>query len=133
MEATDFRIGNIIEYYIDTDNLGWQKCRLDHQDLKRLSEQPESFRSEHRLIPLTEEILLKCRFIKMKDKDAYIYNLSEYRTLQISNLTENPHCWLKDIFTTSNFEYVFISHPKYVHQLQNLIHALTNEELIINF
>ena len=39
----ELRVGNTIEYFIETDNLGWQKTTVDWQDIKWCSEQNESF------------------------------------------------------------------------------------------
>jgi hypothetical protein len=121
MEATEFRIGNIIEYWIDTDNLGWQICRLDHQDLKRLSEQPDSFKHEHRFVELTEEILLKCGFDKLNNK--FMFDNLRWHI-------EKP-CNYDGFLFCEGFK-VLTEKIKYLHQLQNLYFALTNEELEIN-
>lgn len=82
-------------------------------------------------IPLTEEIILMAGFKHYKD-DAYELKIDDNRTIQINNLDSNPHLWLKDEFSTSQKEYVFIGHPINLHQLQNVLNSLTGEELEIN-
>ncbi len=66
-------------------------------------------------IPLTEEILLKCVF-KFKDKG--------FSDLSVSYglATETIHFVIGNYYKKLN----------YLHELQNLYFALTNEELIVN-
>lgn len=124
MEAQEFRIGNCIQYFIETDNLGWQ-------DLKWLSEQPESFTSQHRPIRLTEEILLKCGFEKKNhtwsDKSVSI-GLFFKNGYYVENSREG--------FLFCQLHYSgqgwFFKNTEYLHQLQNLYFALTGQELEIN-
>jgi len=66
-------------------------------------------------IPLTEEILLKCWFEPMQN---YTFILFIERNDNI--------VWQSDV------EICNYKHVKYLHQLQNLYFALTNEELEIN-
>jgi hypothetical protein len=63
-------------------------------------------------IPLTEEILLKCGFKELED--AYIYHIEDFMNV----------IWFKD---TKRFNY----NIKHLHDLQNLIYALTKTELKI--
>ena len=75
-------------------------------------------------IPLTEEWLLKLGFKKKKQagrlydyyyiKDGLYYSAIDF------------HNW---VYKNNSLEGVKI---KYIHQLQNLYHALTNEELTLN-
>jgi hypothetical protein len=68
-------------------------------------------------IPLTEEIILKCGFQKHITSDFY------------------PTFSLKMINVNDGIVYVigigFLNHIKYLHQLQNIYFALTNQELNI--
>ena len=81
-------------------------------------------------ITLTEEWLLRFGFMFTKDgnafispnKDAYYEDIWESLTY---SLIENEFCVVSSSYNEFN---VLI---KYVHQLQNLYYALTNEELII--
>jgi len=74
-------------------------------------------------IPLTEEILIKAGFINTSS--GYYSN----GKIEIGYTTTDD--WLE-------YEYISITGQtemtalKYVHQLQNLYYALTNEELVIN-
>ena len=85
-------------------------------------------------IEITEEILLKFGFAKIRqanDNSSYIISLNSKRTLQINEL-DNAHAWLCDDFTTIFKEYVFLSQPKYLHELQNLYFTLTGSELVFS-
>ena len=64
-------------------------------------------------IPLTEEILVKCGFESNPYQDRY-----EYKGIDVE------HCAIRNMFWIEK-----CPHIKYLHQLQNLYFALTNEEL----
>lgn len=70
MEAKELRIGNYLEYFIETDNLGWQPTKIDWQDLKRLSEQPE-----------LEKSFMKVKLINGKWKAVFINDSEDYNNL----------------------------------------------------
>ena len=83
-------------------------------------------------IPLTEEWLMKFEFEKHPTKDYYYHDCGEYVIRVVMNAfsgtIDNDSSWFISIQTG------FASQPvtlvrKYVHQLQNLYHALTGEEL----
>ena len=73
-------------------------------------------------IELTEEILLKCGFVKIENNwkvlDIVFASLGWER--------------LAGMVLTLEHESVYLPHIKYLHQLQNLYFALTGEELEIN-
>jgi len=82
-------------------------------------------------IPLTEEILLKCGF-ELFSSGSYCKNLitDNDAYLAFDLKYNNGFCWL-------NIRYGKVENTTkiscfYVHQLQNLYFALTNEELIVN-
>ena len=76
-------------------------------------------------IPLTEDILLKCGF-DAEPKVAYSSGEKvDYNVYKCGCLTYNSlqnQWWIGHVVTTS---------IKYLHQLQNLYFALTNQELTI--
>lgn len=134
MKANELRIGN---YY--NSNGTFKKATPSIIE--------ELFESENRIwiqpIPLTEEILLKCGFEKVKNKDKE--DLREY----IGHTAQKAKYAIfdTDIFITKvdkrgllwrsvdcDFMVLFYhkSIPiKYLHQLQNLYFALTGQELTI--
>lgn len=113
IQAHELRIGNIIQYN-DGDIcrvIGISEFGLDVE----FKEETTYIEHEHfSVIPITEEILLKCGFdLKSVPYHAIKGNI----VLVISN-----GIW-----------YYKFSHAKvqYLHQLQNLYHALTGQELKI--
>ena len=76
-------------------------------------------------IPLTEEWLLKFGFEKESNKSYSTGEEIVYSVYRLDELTYNSiqkNWW---------FNGVLSNQPIYVHQLQNLYHALTNEELTL--
>jgi len=125
MKAQEVRLGN----YIDRDGL--MEVKTINQSTIRIYDHvnkislmigfpAESFKG----IPLTEEWLIKFGFEK-----KYEY---QKEVLSESTITVNEHMQV----TLWAGEYVdgegqYLEHVKYVHQLQNLFHALKGEELTI--
>lgn len=70
-------------------------------------------------IELTEEILLKCGF----EKNASSYSKMIINFIDVEINIESEITWIKERK---------VNHIKHLHQLQNLIHAITGEELEIN-
>lgn len=81
-------------------------------------------------IPLTEEILLKCGF----EKDGVPAGFTIIDKFQIrycyKDIIKNTWQWSFEAFDDDNW--IGISKPQYLHQLQNLYFPLTGEELEIN-
>ena len=130
MEAKDLRIGNYLQFkksLIDVYGLHEEKTYnhiVEHNYFDNETEDIEP-------IPLTEEWLLKFGFV---EKGIYF----EKWKLRIEPfiLTENIFCVrliTSPIFVVYIIPYssIEMSNIKYVHQLQNLYFALTNEELTI--
>ena len=75
-------------------------------------------------IPLTEEILLKCGFKAESNYDNFIFNKIEISScIRVISTNERKSFWL-----VGKYEIPI----EFLHQLQNLYFALTNEELILN-
>jgi len=95
--------------------------------------------SQLKPIPLSEEILLKAGFKKHGKVVSYLSlntGLSDgyddvEALLNWSDFTEKNEGELLFVFEGKG-RWINISHIKYLHQLQNLFHALTNTELTIN-
>lgn len=113
MEANQCRLNNIVNYRGQITTL--TKNEMVH--FYRFSEFYEP-------IPLTEEILLKCGFEKGSNIIGDCYYIEH--DFGVSDFVLN-------ITKTSNFEiYELDLKIDYLHQLQNLYFALTNEELTVN-
>ena len=133
MEAKELRIGNYVDF------CGISKILELHSEKKQFDnvylECEESFEwgeyERLRPIPLTEEILLKCGF-KLFSSGSYCKNLitDSCAYLAFDLKFNNGFCWL-------NIQYGKVENTtkiscSYIHQLQNLYFALTNEELTVN-
>jgi len=119
------RVGNTIECFIETDNLGWQKTKVDWQHIKWCSEQNESFNVFHRKIKITEEILKENSFEFCYGKDwNFNPNVNWRFPVKFSKHPDNKVkglcCFLNGFF------YLKI---EYLNELENLFHFLTASEL----
>ena len=76
-------------------------------------------------IPLTEEILFKCGFEKLTTKSETGYKASSY---SYRNGYSFIVCFDDGVLSVDFWQG---NEKRYLHQLQNLFHALTNEELQI--
>jgi hypothetical protein len=108
MDARELRIGN---YFIGPNGIE-QVLRLNSTMVNSYGE------DEITGIPLNEEWLVKMGFIRIRDYP--VYSLNDFR-IEL-NLVESK--WKADLYVNKT---VIL----YVHQLQNLVFALTGEELTI--
>lgn len=123
MKATDLRIGSLImfNYAGSSDNLKWKEISVSANTIVHVSVYPDMYKP----IKLTKEWL--CRFGFKYDEflEAHVYNawlcvedglahinFDAYRGL------DNKIEWMEIPITV-----------EYVHQIQNLYHGLTGEEL----
>ena len=113
MKASELRIGNLVQSYADIITVEYVDKLLLKGFFHRDIIYNTSIQIKHcKPIPLTEEWLLKFGFEK------------RYETcFQYKNFILNDKFIMMDIDITIQL--------KYVHQLQNLYHALTGEELTI--
>jgi hypothetical protein len=118
----ELRIGNLV---LTTDVL-IPYHRIEPEDL--VSMKDGSFKKlgiEIKPIPLTEDILLKCEGVKHDFNDWYIIEFKDYE--MCVNIIDKS-LTIGDDYS----ERLISSNLEYVHQFQNIIFALTNEELEIN-
>ena len=128
MKATDLRIGNIVEYYIE-DSQTWERNIIDAQDLMVFEEKPDSFLKHHRPILLSSE-----RLSKMKAQNGDILfdgndfiRINESLDFSVELLSGE---YLPNIYYASyDSDYNFLSPIKYLHELQNIVFALTGKEM----
>jgi len=116
MKASELRIGNYV-YFEDEllkfdFEMGWNFDYI-------------------KPIPLTEEWLLKFGFKKDLDGSFVFGLLSMFKD---KRLKQNVYIYTESTQSLSDGQWVVINDLKlqYVHQLQNLYFALTNEELTFN-
>lgn len=132
MEAKELRIGNWISMVEDP---------VKYKDFHQVTLLKENFIEVHHGLvgsenyyphPLTPEILEKCGYQKYGSYPMYKkrkpkkegYHL-QYEELSINDVNEDG----KEFMTMMNAQCIAL---KYLHQLQNLFFALTNEELTVN-
>jgi hypothetical protein len=138
MKAQDLRIGNLV--YFNNNNIG----TITEIKSSLISEPSFLIGINNRIdiyydidnlkfVPLTEEILLKCGFSTTDYKSGYI-GIDHKAGGIITDFVLTYPLVIGEfqkhfIWEHSKFKY---NELKYVHQLQNIFFALTNEELTIN-
>ena len=144
MKSNELRIGNYV--FSAEDNKNGEVFQIDSRGIVFVNKNGNRWQDLKNIqpIPLTEELLLKCGFEKVKNKDKE--DLREY----IGHTAQKAKYAIfdTDIFITKvdkrgllwrgigcDFMVLFYhkSIPiKYLHQLQNIYFALTGQELEIN-
>ncbi len=122
MEARELRISNFVgcnnkrhnEPYIVVESITSESINVDFRPYNLNELQP---------IPLTEDWLLKLGFEKVR---------SSYEEAETFDYVLHPLYFdMANASIKINGVYQLIKYPESVHQLQNLFHALTGEELKI--
>jgi len=142
IQVNELRIGNFVKCKTSNDDAIYQILALDGLHLKiYLNEPRNKWHTEDLIKPikLTEEILLKCGFEKIKGGNG------DYQiTLQKGKgLGHSDYILFVDFGLDNNTNIITISlvseesewletKSKYLHQLQNLYFYLCGEELTIN-
>jgi hypothetical protein len=116
MTAQELRIGTLIEYFIGEEGIEWETNIVTADDINECDCHNEQFNRFHRPIPLTEEILLKFGFHKKGDFNCYSKSW-----INVCIAANGSYLYQESKHTSSTFYFV--------HQLQNLYFALTNQEL----
>jgi len=118
MKANELRIGNWVEYYLEPQISEWVENKISVGDLAKIIQYPKAH--GFRPIPLTEEKLIELGFQEVNCTKRGV--LAQYSKSKIK-------------FDISNSGNVYLSHKniliKHVHHLQNLMFALTREELTL--
>lgn len=112
IKANELRLGN---YFFDEDG---NEKKIGYSDLVSLTITVLHFNP----IPLTPEILERCGFNYWQDAIPKPY----WKTKK-----GFPLYTTKDYFIVRDLTHTNMGKVKYLHQLQNLYHALTGEELEI--
>ena len=137
IKANDLRVGNKV-YYNTGESI--EVHLIDSVDIKLAEQYNLLFNANHSPIPLTEEWLIKMGFSLYSSEGRYLITPNNEIELLITleSDNENTYCYI-DIYQhidkedDEGAEIVFLTKENYyLHQLQNLYYALTNEELIIN-
>ena len=130
MKANELRIGNFV---FDDENKPMKVARVETQEctdfngndefnviIEHIDKNIGYYESKINPIPLTEEWLKKFGFTR----EEFRGNIGKYRVFKkgLFVYNSNSKWWYNDRQLPN--------HIKYIHQLQNLYFALTNEELI---
>lgn len=135
MKANELRIGNIVFYNSENDKNEPVRyyCTIDGADL-RIMQDDENYLKSHEPIPLTAELLEKCGF----EEDRYESDVFEHKGICLTLVFERgykekePHWHYGYDFEKGNGTEPLWKAIDHLHQLQNLVFALTGEELEIN-
>ena len=137
--ASELRIGNYIQYITGIDSIVFNTVKEIHGDKVAISLK-EYYDDDGEMccgqgfmgidgiepIPLTEEWLLKFGWAKEEVyANTYVDNTS-FRQAVLSYDINN-----KVFGIESDYDFIEIDHIKYVHSFQNLIFALTGNELTL--
>jgi len=128
IKINELRVGNWVEDWIDKRNCIIQRP-IDLEDFCMMfnyGNHPLPFKP----IPLTEEVLLKCGFVK-DDFNGSIWKDLQTHYLEFMIMPDGCYPIYASIpeFSSEPEPRVSLNRIQYVHQLQNLYFALTGEEL----
>jgi hypothetical protein len=130
IKANELRIGNYL-YFLYENNEGVITKKAtwiisDHiSNISKMDDADDFFE----YIPLTPEILEKCG-LKLGYGDRWYLETSDVNILEFDGIDEEGILQPYMYYTGANISDQ--AKPKYLHQFQNLIFALTGEELTIN-
>ena len=122
MRVAELRIGNWV--YNSTTKNKMQVYPMMIPQLYTIEKENGSLGDSNiKPIPLTEEILLKCGFVKDDFSKTYVrYSIGNFNIIHDTD---------KDIFICDGIKYTLVC-VEYLHQLQNLYYVLTGEELEVS-
>lgn len=125
LRTQELRIGNLILYA--SDSLSMEVLEVDPVGVMGIIGQDYIWIEIKQFegIPLTEEWLIKFGFTKTVELSYASGSEVEFNVFKKGDLTYNSlqkAWWLRGIMN---------HYPEYVHQLQNLVYALTGTELTI--
>ena len=121
IQLQELRIGNYVEYRIqdelDDRKEWWELSIIDSTDLQILE---IGIYDDYRAIPLTEEILLKFRYKKIRDNEFLFDN----HFIIFIKESEIDFC----LFNSEGNDF-FVCEIQFAHELQNLHYSIRKEEL----
>lgn len=131
MDATELRIGNWISSYVvyadDTviKNVEISKKKVTADDIKFMA---DNFLATYQGIELTPEILEKCGFKWETENNTHL-QLDFDKTSTMSFYYEGGVPTQLQLYNLGHFEHFFFTPPQFLHQLQNILYALSGEEI----
>jgi hypothetical protein len=128
IQANELRCGNAL--YWSTNN---DLVFVDSEHIRMCSVSNKSFNELYKLIPITEEWLLKLNFSEGFDWEEGNFTNSLDNSILLY-FDEYKNIWVVGKYLYSGFAGSFtkLAEIKYINQLQNLYFALTGEELTLS-
>lgn len=120
MKASELRIRNLVEYNTGEEE-GWVKNVVNDLDTLHISQNPQLYRP----IPITQEL------VNGLGIDIIINEQVVGCIIEINDEWDIHLAFFEELTVSLSPPNVKLPHIQYVHQLQNLYHALTGEELEI--
>jgi len=134
VNARELRIGNFVNV-LHPITKEWQYCPIKAMSIKNIEDNPdhELIKNNFAPIELSPEILDKCGFVKRRDGEyLYSIDLDKHISIVMSKDTFFPMLLQDAEFSGGELSVFCCNEIQYLHQLQNLVHALTGEELTVN-
>lgn len=130
IQANELRIGNYVYDPINKENVKLVAIEQGNRPITLGSKGTSSFSGFDCLKPieLTEDILLKCGFKVLENQPRKWFKIkTKKRGISLEICFSS-----KRIVLNNGYDFIDLLYVKYLHQLQNLYFALTNQELTIN-
>lgn len=121
LTASDLRIWNYLFYATEEGEV--LSTKIDWQDLKWLSEGPKGFNFAHTPILAGADILEALGFKNKQSGEFTFYAGDGYLELNYNRVKQAY------IMTVNSNEYDISKDIRYVHEVQNLVHAVLGVEL----
>jgi hypothetical protein len=125
MKASEVRIGNWVEGYLEPPISEWVEMKVCIGVLSSIESNPDTH--GFRPIILTEKWLDKFGFEKVQEKGGFYYEKTIFANDSIRVFDDNSVA----TYFFHNVCHVVYPQEFHAHQLQNLYYALTGEELTI--
>lgn len=137
IRANDLRIGNYHETFpISIPRIGIQQVTIEGKGYSAITSYGihlvECGNVGFKPITITEEWLLKFGF-KQKTESGWFYRLFDPKVEdELSGIAINIHSYVVVVSDVEEEMPVYVGRKEYVHELQNLLFAISGEELIVS-
>jgi hypothetical protein len=129
MKAEELRIGNYHLYHMEDsmdERKEWDEvCQIDYDDLRILTEFKDN--PEYKPVPLTKDWILKFHSVDEIEISARFQNELTIYDRFLFIWKEEYRYW----YVVTAYHKEYLTKIEFVHEYQNFIFALTNEELKI--
>lgn len=129
---SDLSIGNLLQYFVNEEGIGWSPFRVDAEEILQLANNPRKYLSRNKPIPLSGQVLAQCGFENSHGSWWRILCFTEYDTDVSFYITVNLRSFRCGVYPNTKTQGVPIAFPvkiKYLHQLQNFYFTINGKEL----